>query len=1049
MIYGPAFYKLLDIPESVAEPTAYDLLALDAASATPARVDEALRQRKLALRRNIPGPQLIPVVSVIERELDKAADILRDPARRRRYDERLAGRRDAAEQPAAHDRRALVAACGRAVREAVDADGCLPPDRRSALEARLRELGLPAEDAAYVLGNLPAPAGVEPQPALDDSEDDSPEAENAEEPIDTPIALEPLEPPQAQQEPEGARSAVAEFKLHVMALFPMGDADEAERKRLLSLAIAEGLSLDEGRAVLDDYLAPPSRAGGWSGRDRAARWRLVPWLLAVAAAVILIAGGYGVIELARRASREQTRAGASAGAGASLPPPASELLATALRLADVPGEVQRTFNDANDTAALPALPAAAKLLAKGAPQERLRAAGVFAGVLLRPGTRPAVQKAAVDALLAPLDAAADANEPAPSALYEAAHLLALALWLRESPSDRIARPRELALYVDRSRRAWTASLAAHPDDPLADPDRLTAAVIEGGDLAAYADRADPNALEAVTDGLVALAADPARAGAEPARAALLRCAAAPHAPPARRVARLALVRLIRKATHPAAAEQARSVLARELSLDPRDPLLDAALDTPEARRQVAAAFGRAVVVGRDFTAPPATGPATRAVAATGPATAPATRPTGPARLEPTPKAARVRAAWTPEGDRTALLTDVAVGVLAQAAEVAKFASRSGALDVELATMLAEEDPELRGAKLGRIVSFKGARAEPPTIEMLPEDVVERMRGDLRSPNAGKRNRTIEQLRVLGGSQAAGLLLERAGKLVRTAGASQFAEMNRILAALAGMNAPGVPLALAKMIEPARSNYAAHRVVMTLLTGTGYMGNTGQGRYHLPINHSPAARKAAAARWTTRAPTAPWGPEAIAVAGRTGSPDAWGPDERTERLLAVIGHYLSLSGGMLEAYRPAPDAAPPATPDVHPSRANVRGPVTAETLLAAGDLLVAQLTRLARRNAADEGKFAVRLDMIAVAADARDLACQTDLQRLAVRLATAGRLLDVLARQADRGRAKTPQFDAVAAARAEADAAAGNVLDQLRLHAWFNLILLEHLPTTGP
>ena len=56
MIYGPAFYKLLGIPESVAEPTAYHLLALDPRMITENMVDEALAARKASLRRIWDGP---------------------------------------------------------------------------------------------------------------------------------------------------------------------------------------------------------------------------------------------------------------------------------------------------------------------------------------------------------------------------------------------------------------------------------------------------------------------------------------------------------------------------------------------------------------------------------------------------------------------------------------------------------------------------------------------------------------------------------------------------------------------------------------------------------------------------------------------------------------------------------------------------------------------------------------------------------------------------------------------------------------------------------
>ena len=84
------FFRMLGIPEEVAEPTAYQLLGLtDPRTLTRELVEEALTERKKLLRQNIPGPQFIPLVSVFEKKLEHAASILVDYDKRQAYHDRL------------------------------------------------------------------------------------------------------------------------------------------------------------------------------------------------------------------------------------------------------------------------------------------------------------------------------------------------------------------------------------------------------------------------------------------------------------------------------------------------------------------------------------------------------------------------------------------------------------------------------------------------------------------------------------------------------------------------------------------------------------------------------------------------------------------------------------------------------------------------------------------------------------------------------------------------------------------------------------------------
>jgi len=90
MIEWNLFYKMLDIPEDVTEPTYYDLLGVDPGACNADIVDSMLHQRRSLLRQNIPGPQFIPLVRKFEqKKLEKAAAVLRNPELRQKYNRYL------------------------------------------------------------------------------------------------------------------------------------------------------------------------------------------------------------------------------------------------------------------------------------------------------------------------------------------------------------------------------------------------------------------------------------------------------------------------------------------------------------------------------------------------------------------------------------------------------------------------------------------------------------------------------------------------------------------------------------------------------------------------------------------------------------------------------------------------------------------------------------------------------------------------------------------------------------------------------------------------
>ena len=185
-----------------------------------------------------------------------------------------------------------------------------------------------------------------------------------------------------------------------------------------------------------------------------------------------------------------------------------------------------------------------------------------------------------------------------------------------------------------------------------------------------------------------------------------------------------------------------------------------------------------------------------------------------------------------------------------------------------------------------------------------------------------------------------------------------------------------------------------------------------------------------------------------MAGPIGPPPAWRPDPAVEKLLALFVHYTDLSARMLRLHKPAAGAEVAKAPELRPGRAGISAPVRAGPLAEALDGLLAELTRLARAHE-NAKAFSVKLDMIALAARSRELACETALQRAAVSLDTAGKVLEFLVLAAGGDAAPT---EAVAESRRRRDRAvadAKDVLNEMREHGYWNLVLLGMLPADGP
>ncbi|MBL7133598.1 MAG: hypothetical protein ISS78_05825, partial [Phycisphaerae bacterium] len=814
MIYGPAFYKLLGISETVVEPTAYHLLGLDPRMVTEDLIDQALGERKARLRQNIPGPQFIPIVSMIESELDAAADILRDPHRRLQYNEKLLDRAGAGEAKAkGPDRRKIVAECRSIVRSMVDAEGLLARSRREELAVRLRNAGMSADDVRYVLGHIPSPPGdadetnehrrgrqraeatgffieaidldirngllirADEQKLLTLAERLGIDADVARVRIDERLAAGG-----ASRGERDESSIVAQFKLHVLAMYPMGDATDLDCKRLLSLAAAEGLSIDQAREVIQDCLRPIAGAGATSSEELAMRLAEDPEAIltfldpdAAAAAArepfvvaagqaeasptarqgrwggLVVAGlviGMLVLvsvviwpQLSRWRRAVPTGGNGDSAGGSDIVRPGGAgkfrspgLLNAAVAALPAQAEARKLLDDASPEERTAALDAAANvMLLGGTPQEMVSVEALLKSVLGCPAASPESQNAAVSALIARTEEASRGGESRRGRAYRASGLLASALLLQAVPDANVSDPNSMSLFIERCRRSWRESLVVAPADPVNDAKRLAYAVVEGGSLRLYAERADAARFGPVVGELARMASDPNSPGAADALAALGSAAAGRSYPKEfSYIARLALADAVHSAVDSASAAGGLAALAAAMGLDPGHALRVLEVDNPDTRRRTAEAMRDVIRLGPGAvtTAP--------AVAATQPATQP-DRAIPPGALNAV-LAFSVRQAWSGKATDEALLGDLAVTMLACSGKVARFSLHTDALDRELESVLSQRGGIAKAMRLVRDVALSEeivatVIASPGGLD---PDVADRLGKDLRSSNLGER-----------------------------------------------------------------------------------------------------------------------------------------------------------------------------------------------------------------------------------------------------------------------------------------------------------------------
>jgi len=1131
MIYGPAFYKLLGIPETVAELTAYHLLGLDPRMITEDLIDQAITERKARLRQNIPGPQFIPIVSMIESELEAAADVIRDPSRRLQYNKKLLDHTNAANANAnamgkGSDRRKIVAECRSIVRSMVDSEGQLAMDGREKLAVRLRNAGMSADDVRYVLGHIPSPPGDADETSehrrsrqraevtgffieainlwicnglLIDADEQKLLALAERLGIDADVARvridERIEAAGASRGERDESSIIAQFKLDVLAMYPMGDATELDCKRLLSLGAAAGLSIDQAREAIQDCLRPMPGVGDTSSEELAMRLAEDPDAIltfmdpgvpagATSAPAVVAApslaelsppgrpgrwGGLVVAALVMgmlvlvsvvlwpqfsRWGGNVPTDGDAIGAGeldidgpggaVRFRPPG--LLIAAMAALPVKADVRKLLDDASPEDRTEALASAANIMfLGGTPREIVSVEAILRVVLGCPGASPESQNAAVSALIARFEKSYRGGEADVGLARRASGLLASSLLLQATCDANTDDPNSMSRFADRCRRSWRESLVAFPSDPVNDPRRLAYAVLNGGSLRLYGDRADAARFAPVAGELSLMASDTSRPGAAEALAGLASAAAGRGYPKTlSHIARLALADLVYSTDDSAAAGRALAALATAMGLDPDHPVRLLAVDSVENRTRTAKAM-RAVIrlgPGAVTTAP--------AVVATQPVTRPG-EVIAPGALNAV-LAFSIRKGWSNEATDAALLGDLAMTMLACSGKVARFTLHTDALEREMESVLAQSGQAAMNMRLTRdvVLSEDVVATVIASPGGLDPAVADQLGKDLRSINFGERLQAINRLERIGGAEAADVMLARLDELVQRGRSADFTTINRILRSLSRIDDPRLPGKLADMIVPAKTNYIAHCIVMVLLDGTGTSGSTDMADYVLPVNHRAARRKVASERWKALAVSAAWGPAQIdRVLGKKTVPQvAWKPDPRTEKLLATFTYYADITGRMLRTYKPGGLADPPAAPDVGPSAGKMSAPVTGDELASATELLADELTRLAR--AADgKGKFSVQLDMIDLTAKARLAACTTSFQAAAVRLDTAGRVLEVLVRQSDPRKEIDEALGVLRAAHDKVVASTTNVLDELRELAFHSLVLLEQIPTEGP
>lgn len=150
------FHRLLNIPEDVESPTYYQLLDINPLQLTPELVKDALEQRKAQLRRQVPGPQFLPVIARFEKKLDEVAETLIDPEKRKAYQERLKGHgQHPTKRKLSDKQRQYLRRIRSIIQRSLNEDGTLNLAKRPDLIDTLKRMEVPERDIQYILDQIP------------------------------------------------------------------------------------------------------------------------------------------------------------------------------------------------------------------------------------------------------------------------------------------------------------------------------------------------------------------------------------------------------------------------------------------------------------------------------------------------------------------------------------------------------------------------------------------------------------------------------------------------------------------------------------------------------------------------------------------------------------------------------------------------------------------------------------------------------------------------------------------------------------------------------
>ena len=158
MFQWAVFYKILEIPDEVEAPTAYQLLALDPQRAySSAQIQEALARTKKKLRQRLPGPQFIPILAAFEADLDRAGQRLASRSAGAAYDRKLKRRaaRSSQERRSRARRRGIISAARKVVDSVLNEDGTLDAEKCRELREKLTGIGMREQEIKSLLNRIP------------------------------------------------------------------------------------------------------------------------------------------------------------------------------------------------------------------------------------------------------------------------------------------------------------------------------------------------------------------------------------------------------------------------------------------------------------------------------------------------------------------------------------------------------------------------------------------------------------------------------------------------------------------------------------------------------------------------------------------------------------------------------------------------------------------------------------------------------------------------------------------------------------------------------